>query len=429
MQVSVESGEGLERRVTVELPAEMIEEAVTKRLKQIGRTAKMDGFRPGKVPMNMLRRHYGGQVLQEVYGQMIETSYQDAIDQEQLVPAGMPKIEPVKTADEGVFSYVATLEVMPEIELAKLDGEIVKPVAEITEEDISEMIEKLRKQRASWSPVDRAADEGDQVKINFTGFMEGEAFEGGSASDVPLVLGSKSMIEGFESGLVGVVKEEKRSLELKFPDDYRVEELAGKPVTFEVEVNEVSEQVLPQVDEAFAQEFGAEEGVDKLKLDIRDNMERELRQRIQAKIKSQAMDLLYSSNRIDVPAALVDEEIEAMRKQTRTHMREGAGSMELPREMFEDQARRRVTLGLLIGEIIKQNKIQLDQERVRETIEDYASSYEAPEEVVKHYYSNREQLAAVQNVVLEDQVVDWVLEQASIKEESTSFSALTAGAS
>ncbi|MFI0458799.1 MAG: trigger factor, partial [Candidatus Thiodiazotropha endolucinida] len=222
MQVSVESGEGLERRVTVELPAEQIEVEVTKRLKQIGRTAKLDGFRPGKVPMNLLRRNYGGQVLQEVYGQMIESSYQEAIQQEKLQPAGMPKIEPNESTEEGLFSYVATLEVMPDIKLTELTGEIKQPVAEITAQDVEDMIEKLRKQRATWNNVDRAAAEGDQVKISFKGLVDGEAFEGGSAENVDLVLGSNRMIEGFESGLVGMVKEEKRSIELQFPEDYRV---------------------------------------------------------------------------------------------------------------------------------------------------------------------------------------------------------------
>ncbi len=425
MQVSVESGEGLERRITVELPAEQIEEEVTRRLKQIGRTAKLDGFRPGKVPMKLLRRNFGGQVLQEVYGKMIESSYQDAIQQEKLHPAGMPKIEPKEASEEGLFSYVATLEVMPEVELTKLEGEIKRPVAEISEQDIEDMIEKLRKQRASWNSVDRAAAEGDQVKISFKGMVDGEAFEGGSAENVDLVLGSNRMIEGFESGLVGMVKEEKRSIELKFPDDYRVEELAGKPVTFEVEVSEVSEEVLPPVDDDFAKDFGADEGVEKLKADIRENMERELSQRIQARMKSQAMDLIFEQNQIDVPNALIEEEIEALRKQTREQMGGGAGSFELPRDMFETQAKRRVTLGLLIGEIIKQNEIQVDNDRVRKTIEGYAASYEQPDEVVKFYYGNQQQLASVQNVVLEDQVVDWIMEQVDVVDDQTTFAALT----
>ncbi len=427
MQVSVESGEGLERRMTVELPAEQIEAEVDKRLKQIGQTAKLDGFRPGKVPMNMLRRVYGSQVLQEVYGHLVETSYQQALQQENLHPAGLPKIEPKEATEEGLFGYIATLEVMPEIELAKLEGKITRPIAEVDEQDVEGMIEKLRKQRATWNAVERAAGEGDQVKISFAGKVDGEVFDGGSADNVPLVLGSKRMIEGFEDGVVGMIKDEKRTLELKFPEDYRVEELAGKPVTFDVEVAEVAEEVLPAVDEAFAKEFGAEEGVDKLKSDIRENMERELAQRVQAKIKSQAMDLIYEQNKIEIPKAMIEEEIDTLLKQTRERLgQQGAGSLELPRDMFEEQARRRVNLGLVVGEIIKQHEIKIDNDRVRKTIEDFASSYEQPEEVVKYYYGNQEQLAAVQNVVLEDQVVDWVLEQTEVNDEQTTFAELTA---
>jgi trigger factor len=425
MQVSVESGEGLERRLTVELPAEQIDAEVTKRLKQIGRTAKLDGFRPGKVPMKLLRRNYGGQVLQEVYGQMIESSYQEAIQQEKLQPAGMPKIEPRDSSEEGRFSYVATLEVMPEIALNKIEGEIKRPVADITDQDVDAMILKLRKQRATWNGVDRAAEQGDQVNISFTGTMEGETFEGGSAEKVDLVLGSGQMIEGFETGLVGMLKTEKRSIDLKFPDNYRVEELAGKPVTFEVEVHEVSEEVLPEVDEVFAKEFGAEEGVEKLMTDVRENMQRELLQRIEARIKNQAMDLIYKQNKIDIPSAMVEEEIEALRKQTRQQLGQGSGNFELPREMFEEQAKKRVTLGLVVGEIVKQNDIQVDNNRVKTRIDEFAASYEKPEEVVNYYYSNEQQLAAVRNVVLEDQVVDWVVDQVTVTDEQTTFATIT----
>ncbi|MEJ2611066.1 MAG: trigger factor [Candidatus Thiodiazotropha sp.] len=425
MQVSVESGEGLERRLIVELPAEQIDVEVTKRLKQIGRTAKLDGFRPGKVPLKLLHRNYGGQVLQEVYGQMIETSYLEAIQQEKLQPVGMPKIEPKESTEEGLFSYVATLEVMPEITLNKVEGEVKRPVADISDQDIEEMILKLRKQRATWSSVERAAEEGDQVKINFTGKIDGEVFEGGSVDDFDLVLGSGQMIKGFESGLVGMIKTEKRSLDLEFPDDYRVEELAGKPVTFDVEVSQVLEEALPEVDDAFAKDFGAEEGVDKFKGDIRENMERELIHRIQARIKNQVMDLVYEQHKIDIPSALVDEEVEALRKQTREQLGQGAGSFELPREMFEDQAKKRVTLSLVIGEIVKQNNIQVDNDRVRKRIESFAATYEEPEEVVNYYYSNEQQLASIQSLVLEDQVVDWVLEQVVVTDEKTTFAALT----
>jgi trigger factor len=399
---------------------------VTKRLKQIGKTARMDGFRPGKVPLNMLRRRYGGQLLQEVYGEIIESSYREAVQQQNLHPVGMPKIEPKVTEGQSVFSYIATLEVMPEITLAKLEGTVKRPTAQVTDADVEEMLEKLQKQRASWNAVDRAAAEGDQVKISFKGTVDGEDFEGGSANDVPLILGSKRMIEGFESGLVGIVKEEKRNLELKFPDDYRVEELAGKPVTFEVEVSEVAEQVLPEVDEEFAQALGAHEGVEKLKQDIRDNMQRELKQRIWGRLKNQAMDLLLNCNPIQLPGALVQEEIKALRKQTRSQLQGGSGSIELPDNLFEDQARRRVTLGLLIAEVIKQQQVELDRDRLRRTLEDYAASYEDADEVIKHYLSNRNQMAAIENIVLEDQVVDWVLEQVQVEDEPTSFAALTA---
>ncbi|MCG7992472.1 MAG: trigger factor [Candidatus Thiodiazotropha lotti] len=426
MQVSVESGEGLERRLTVELPAEKIDAEVTKRLQQIGRTAKLDGFRPGKVPMKLLRRNYGGQVLQEVYGQMIESSYQEAIQQEKLQPAGMPKIEPGESSeDDGLFRYVATVEVMPEITLNPLSGEVKRPVAEIADQDVDEMLLKLRKQRVTWSSVERDAAEGDQVKISFKGTIDGEAFEGGSAENVDLVLGSGRMIEGFESALIGKSKGDKSSIDLKFPENYRVEELADKPVTFEVEISDISEEVLPEIDDEFAKEFGAEEGVDKLMSDVRENMTRELAQRIEARIKNQAMDLLTEQNPIDVPSAMVDQEIEALQNQTRQQMAQGAGSFELPREMFEDQAKKRVTLGLLIGEIIKQNDIQVDNDRVKKRIEEFAASYEKPEEVVNYYYSDEKQLATVQNVVMEDQVVDWVLEQVTITEEQTTFAELT----
>lgn len=424
MQVSVEAGEGLERRMTVELPADQVDAAVTQRLKKIGRTARIDGFRPGKVPLNILRKYYGGQVLQEVYGQLVETSYSQAIEQEKLKPAGMPKIEPKVGEDETIFSYVATLEVMPEIEQVNLGGSLKRPVAEVTDADVDNMVDKLRQQRVTWNAVERPSANGDQVKINFKGTIEGEPFKGGSADDVPLVLGSKSMIEGFEEGLVGMVKAETRTLELKFPEDYRVKDLAGKQVSFHVEVNEVAEPVLPEVDEAFAKEFGADEGVDKLKADIRVNMQRELRQRIKDKVKAQAMNLILEHNQIVVPKALVEEEIEALRKQARSQI-SGKGTFELPRELFEENAKRRVTLGLLIAEIIKQNKLELDNERVRKTIEDYAMSYEHPEAFVDHYLKNKELMSSVRNIVLEDQVVDWVVDQVKVEDDVTSFAALT----
>lgn len=427
MQVSVESGEGLERRMTVELPAERVDSEVDKRLKRLAKTVKMHGFRPGKVPFKIVRQQYGGQVYQEVFGELVESTYGEALQQESLMPAGMPRIEPVEGQKEGTMAYRAVFEVMPDVKLAKLEGKVKKPVSEVADQDMDAMMDKLREQRKTWSAVDRAAQDGDQVTINFTGTIDGEVFEGGEGKGIPLVLGSNSMIDGFESGLVGANKEETRTLDLKFPEEYGAENLAGKDVSFEVEVTEVSEPVLPEVNDEFARNFGVEEGgLDKLKQDIRENMERELKQRIKASIKNQAMDILFDSNPIEVPAALVDQEIDALKKQTLARMQQ-AGNIDLPRELFEEQAKRRVVLGLVIAEVVKENNIEVDQERVKKMIEEIAAGYEKPEEVVDHYYNNREQLTSIENVVLEDQVVDWLLEQVEVEDEHKSFSEMTEG--
>ena len=427
MQVSVESGEGLERRMTVELPSERIDSEVNKRLKDISRKIKMDGFRPGKVPFNIVRKQYAGQVYQEVFGELVESTYGEAVQQESLLPAGTPRIEPLAEQKEGSMGYVAVFEVMPEIKLKPLTGSIKKPQAEVTDEDQEQMIDTLRKQRQTWGAVDRAAQDADQLTISFKGSIDGELFEGGEAKDIPLLLGSNSMIDGFEEGLLGAVKGETRTLELKFPDDYSSEELAGKDVSFEVEVSEVSEGILPEVDDEFAKLFGmAEGGAEKLRQDIRSNMERELAQRIKTNIKNQAMDLLFDSNAIDVPTALIEQEIDALQKQATARMQGMAPEgIELPRDIFQEQAKRRVVLGLIIAQIVEDNEIKVDADRVRTTVEGIAAGYEKPEEVVEHYYANHQELAGVENVVLEDQVVDWILQQVTVEEGASSFSALT----
>ncbi|MCF6282194.1 MAG: trigger factor [Candidatus Polarisedimenticolaceae bacterium] len=427
MQVSVESGEGLERRMTVELPSERIDSEVDKRLKDISRKIKMDGFRPGKVPFNIVRKQYAGQVYQEVFGELVESTYGEAVQQESLLPAGTPRIEPITEQKKGTMGYVAVFEVMPEIELKPLTGTIKKPIAEVTDEDQEQMIDTLRKQRQTWGTVDRAAQNDDQLTINFKGTIDGELFEGGEAKDIPLLLGSNSMIEGFEEGLVGAAKGETRTLALKFPEDYSSENLAGKDVSFEVEVTEVSEGVLPEVDDEFAKLFGmAEGGAEKLREDIRSNMERELAQRIKTNIKNQAMDLLFDSNAIDVPAALVEQEIDSLLKQATARMQGMAPEgIKLPREIFQEQAKRRVVLGLVIAQIVEDNEIKVDADRVRTAVEGIATGYEKPEEVIEHYYNNHQELAGVENVVLEDQVVDWVLQQVSVEDEASNFSDLT----
>lgn len=425
MQVSVESSEGLERRMTVELPAEKVNQAVEKRLKEIARTVRLDGFRPGKVPLSVVRKRFSNDAKQEVFGDLVQSSYFEALMQEKLNPAGEPSIEPVeKSVDEGM-AYVAVFEVMPEVTLNPLtDVTVKRPVVEVTDEDLNQMVEKLRKQRIIWNDADRAAQEGDQITINFKGYMDGEAFDGGSADGIPLELGSKGMIEGFEEGLIGAKAGEARTLELTFPESYHAEKLAGKPATFEVEVVKVSEAVLPEVNEEFIKAFGiSEEGVDGFYKEIRANMTRELEEKIRGLVKEQAMDALLQVNDLEVPKALVKREAEVLLEQTKANLAQGGQSnnINLPVELFEDQAKKRVTLGLLIAEVLSSNNIELDEERVRQKIEQFAQSYEDPQQVVDYYYSNKEQLSGIQNLVLEDQVVDWVLDQVKVEDAAKGF--------
>ncbi|WP_275100254.1 trigger factor [Sedimenticola hydrogenitrophicus] len=425
MQVSVESSEGLERRMTVELPAEKVNAAVEKRLKEIARTIRLDGFRPGKVPLSVVRKRFSNDAKQEVFGDLVQSSYFEALMQEKLNPAGEPSIEPVeKGTDEGM-AYVAVFEVMPEVKLNPLSEVTVKrPVAEVTDEDLAEMVEKLRKQRITWNEVDREARDGDQITINFKGYMDGEAFEGGSADGIPLELGTKGMIAGFEEGLVGAKAGEARTLELTFPESYHAKQLAGKPATFEVEVIKVSEAVLPEVNEEFIKAFGvSEEGVDGFYKEIRANMTRELEDKLRGLVKEQAMDALLQVNELVVPKALVSREAQVLLQQTKANLAQGGqgNNINLPVELFEEQARKRVTLGLIIAEVLGSNNIELDEARVRQKIEQFAQSYEDPQQVIDYYYSNKEQLSGIQNLVLEDQVVDWVLDQVKVEDTAKGF--------
>jgi len=426
MQVSVESREGLERRMTVELPTEKVNEAVEKRLKEVARTTRLDGFRPGKVPLSVVRKRFSGQVRQEILGDMVQSSYFEALAQEKLQPAGEPSIEPIDEA--AGMGYVAVFEVMPEVELASLaEVEIKEPAVSVTDEDLQAMLEKLRKQRATWTDVQRGAQDGDQVTMDFKGFIDGEAFDGGSADAVPLVLGSGSMIPGFEEGLAGVESGDERVLDLQFPEDYQSKKLAGKAASFEVKVSNVAEPVLPEINEEFAKAYGVSEGgIEAFHTEIRSNMARELQEKIRSVLKEQAMDALLKVNSLEVPNVLVKQEAKAILEQTKDNMAQSgqASNIELPVSLFEEQAQRRVTLGLIIGEVIKQHKIELDEDRVRQKVEQFAQSYEDPQEVIDYYYANKQQLASVENVVLEDQVVDWVLGQARVEQSETGFDEL-----
>lgn len=425
MQVSVETTSSIERQMTVTVPAEQIESDVDSRLKQTARTARIDGFRPGKVPMKVIKRRYGSGVRQEVLGEVIQRSFYEAVTQEKLKPAGGPSIEP-KQAEVGEdFQYVATFEVYPEVALADFSAaEIVKETTEVSDDDVDEMVATLRKQQSGWNEVERAAADGDRVNIDFEGFKGGEAFDGGKAEAHELVLGSSTMIPGFEDGLVGKVAGDDVELNLSFPEQYHSEDLAGQEVSFKVKVNSVSGPELPELDAEFFSKFGIDEAdIDGFKQEIAKNMAREVKQALRAKVKNLVLNELVKVNSVEVPKALVDGEVDRLRQQAVQQFGGGAeiDASALPAELFSEQAKNRVAIGLLVGEVIQTNELKADEDRVRSTVEEMAETYQQPQEVIDHYYGNPEQLAQVEALVLEEQVVDLLLGQANVTEQSVSY--------
>ena len=415
IQVEVKSN-GLERRITVALPAEKVKQEIENRLKSLSRRVKVDGFRAGKVPMKVVERKWGGTVRQEVRNELVQSSFYEAINQEKLRPAGVPHFDLQPETPEVGLRYTAVFEVYPEFEVkVPKDLKIIKPTAVIGESDIDVMIEKLRTQRKSWIVVERPAQKGDRVNINFIGTLDGEPFDGNQATGFPLVLGSGQLVPGFEEKLVGASAGNTVSLDIQFPVEYRATNLAGKSVHFEVTINTVEEAVLPEVDEAFIKSFGVQDGSQEaFRAEVKKTMERELEQASKDKVKAQVLESLFELNSIEIPKALIDEEIGRMRAQmeaTQAHV-------------TEDQARRRVALGLIIAELIKRNQFKAEPGKVRAAVEAVAASYERPEEVVQWYYEQRERLSNVEALLLEDQAVNWVAEQNTIEAKVTPFSEL-----
>ncbi|GGD10044.1 trigger factor [Halopseudomonas salina] len=424
MQVSVETTSGLERRMTVGIPADRIESEVNKRLQQTASRAKVDGFRPGKVPMSVIRKRFGSSARQEVMGEVIQSSFYEAIMQEKLNPAGAPSVEP-KELDEGKdFEYIATFEVYPEITLGDFgDIKVERIESDVRDEDLENMLEILRKQNTQFETVERVAENGDQLKVDFVGRVDGEPFQGGTANNTEIVLGSGRMIPGFEDGLVGAKAGDTVTLKVTFPEEYQNLELAGKPAEFDVVVHAVAAPALPELNDEFFAKFGVEEGgIEAFRAEVRKNMERELRQAIKTKVKTQVMDGLLATNSIDVPKALVSSEIDRLRQQAVQQF--GGANIkpeQLPAELFEEQAKRRVSLGLVVAEVVKQNDIKPDNDRVRAMVEELASAYQEPEQVVNWYYQNEQQLAEIQSVVLEEQVVDTVLQKAQVTSKQVPY--------
>ncbi|MBV1786578.1 trigger factor [Marinobacterium sp. D7] len=426
MQVSVETTSGLERQMTITVPAERIDQDVDKQVMQQARTRRMDGFRPGKVPPKVIKRMYGDAIRYDVLNRVVQESFYKAVQQEELKPAGGPSID-LKNDKEGEdLQFVATFEVYPQIELADFSSvEISKQSAEIKDADLDQMIETLRKQQSSWAVVERAAEDGDRVKIDFEGFIDGEAFEGGKAEGHDLVLGSNSMIPGFESGLVGVKAGDEVELDVTFPEQYHAENLKGKPAKFKVKVQNVSASELPELNAEFFAKFGIEETeLDGFRAEVRKNMERELKHSLKTKLKEQVFNKLVELNAIDVPAALVDDEIDNLRRQAVQQFGGPNSQIDpntLPKEMFQEQAKRRVTVGLLVQEVIKANEIKVDDARVQETIAEMAETYQEPQQVIEWYNGNEQILNQIKSMVLEDQVVDQLVASAKVSETEVSY--------
>lgn len=428
MQVSVESINNLERKIQVTMADDGLDAKIEKRLNEMKSRVRMDGFRPGKIPMNIMKQRYGEGVKHEMLNELVAEGFYKATNDENIQPAGFPKFESVDTAN-GEITFVATFEVYPEVKLADLSSlNVEKFTSEIGDEDVDSMMAKLQEQRQTWEEATRQIRKDDRVTVDFTGTMEGEEFEGGTATDVPIVIGSGSMIKGFETKLKGMKTGETADLELSFPKDYHVESLAGKPVTFNVTIKKVEKPVVPEIDEEFVKSLGVEAGTEEaLRTEVSDNMKRELERALESKNKENAMTALLEANAFDVPASLVSREAEQMMQQMKQRFQaQGMDASQFPMqaEMFNEEAERRVKLGLLMQQLVKDLEITLDQERVAETIESYAASYEEPEQVRNWYNENPQRKQEVEAVVMEAQVMDEILAKANITETAKAFDEL-----
>ncbi|AIA70107.1 trigger factor [Pectobacterium atrosepticum] len=427
MQVSVETTQGLGRRVTITVAADIIESAVKSELVNAAKKVRIDGFRKGKVPMNVVAQRYGASVRQDVLGDLMQRNFVDAIIKEKINPVGAPNYTPGEYAVGGDFTYTVEFDVYPEVELKGLEAiEVEKPVVEVTDADVDTMLDTLRKQQATWKETDRAATAEDRATIDFTGSIDGEVFEGGKASDFVLAMGQSRMIPGFEDGIVGHKAGEEFTINVNFPEDYHAENLKGKAAQFVIVLKKVEERELPELTEEFIKRFGVADGSQEgLRAEVRKNMERELKGAVRNRVKTQVLDGLINANEIEVPVALIDGEIDVLRRQAA--QRFGGNekqALELPRELFEEQAKRRVVIGLLLGEVISSNELKADEARVNVLIEEMASAYEDPQEVIEFYSKNKELLNNMRNVALEEQAVETVLAKAKVVEKSVSFNEL-----
>ena len=426
MQVSVETTSGLERKITVVIEEERLSNVIDGRLQDMTKTVKVKGFRTGKVPLKIVKQQYAEQVRQEVVGDVLQSTLYEAIGQEKLTPAGQPRVDSVKSDPGQGMEYTALFEVYPEFKLGDLSKETVeKPVADLSDADVAEMLETVRGQHKVWVEADRAAKDGDQLNINFKGMIDGELFPGGEANDMPIELGSGRMIKGFEEGLIGAKAGDDVTLNVTFPDDYHAKELAGKPAQFDTHVNKVEESQLPELDDDFAKKLGIKDAsVENMHTEIKSSMQLELDNRLNTKMKSSVMDALISANDFDVPKALIEDESEAIKKNMLENLKQQGmqdNGMQIEASMFADQAIRRVKLGLIMSEIVKTEKIEADEDSVKKKIEEIAAPYEQPQQVVDYYNGDPQRLAEIKALVTEEQVVDWTMEKVKVVDKSMSF--------
>jgi trigger factor len=425
MNVTVESTGALERRMRVELPAERIEKEVENRLRSVGRTAKIKGFRPGKIPANVVRQRYGVQVRQEVLTDLMGQSYRDAVAQENLNPVARPKIEPVVSNDGKGFAFVATFEVLPEVNLKGIDKiKVTRPEVGITDQDCDDMLENLRQQKATWKTVDRKSKQGDRVIVDFDGTLKGEAVKGGKGREVSVILGQGQMLPDFEKGLTGVSAAEETTFKVKFPKDYHAEDLAAKKVDFAVKVHRVEEQELPPLDDSLAEQYGVTEGgLVQLRKDVLANMEREARQKVTAQIKEQVLNALLELNPIEIPQTLKHQEMHSMQHQAMRQLGidEHDHDKAPPMSDFAETAEKRVRLGLLMNQVITDQQITVDAERVRRRVEDICAGYENAQEMVATYLANAQIMSSIEPMVLEEQAIDWLIQNGEEKVSKVSF--------
>ena len=428
---SLETLDGLQRRLNLSISQQTVRGEMSARLKQVGRTAKVAGFRPGKVPTKILEQQYGAQIHQEILGEKLQSSFFEAADANNLNVAGYPQFE-LKTNDLNApeIEYSATFEVYPEVVIGAIAGEEVQRDAFVlSDADVAKTIDTMRKQRAVFTLVQRAAQNHDQVRIDFSGTLDGVVFEGGEAKDIKLELGVGRMLPDFEAAIVGTKAGETKSFEMTFPEDYHGKEVAGKQVTFTITVHAVEEPVLPALDAEFAKSLGIADGdVEKLKGEIRSNLDREAQRRIKVRNKDYAMEALLKIGQLEVPKALVNSEAQSLMQQSRSEM-ESRGiklppEMKLPVDLFTERATKRVKLGLILAELVKKNDLQAQAEQVKDLLKEYAESYQSPEEVVRWYTSDPSRLKEIENLVLEDNVVAWVMAGAKIKDQVVDFDAL-----